>query len=101
MKNIFYILIILSLFGCAKLEVTTPDGTRAHYSRHIFGQEIHGLKVLKDSNGTIEVQLESQKSDAAVVADITKALIPVIDKYQTMTAISNAALLPLTIGKGK
>ena len=99
MKYITFLLLCLCLCSCAKLEVSAPDGTRAYYSRHIFGQEIHGLKIMKDVNGTIEVELESQKSDAAVVADITKSLIPVIDKYQTMTAISNAALLPLSLGK--
>ena len=101
MKYITLILLCLCLCSCAKLEVSAPDGTRASYTRHIFGQEIHGLEVRKDSSGTIEVKLESQKSDAAIVADITKSLIPVIDKYQTMTAVSNAALLPLTLGKGK
>ena len=98
-----YILIIILLMSaaCAKLEVSSPDGTKASYSRHIFSQEIHGLKIHKDSNGTVEVELESQKSDAAIVAEITRELIPVISQYQNLMAITNAATLPAMIMQGK
>ena len=101
MMKYILILFLLMSAACAKLEVYSPDGTKASYSRHIFGQEIHGLKIHKDSNGTVEVQLDSQKSDAAIVAEITRELIPVISQYQNLMAITNAATLPVMLMQGK
>lgn len=101
MKSFIILFLFLCSLGCAKLEVTAPDGTRAYYTRYVFSQEIHGLKVHKESNGTIGVELESQKSDAAIVAEITRELIPIINQYQTLMAITNAATLPAMLSQGK
>lgn len=76
MKYLFAFIISLFVFlnGCATLTVTSPEGYNATYSRYIFGQDIGGLEMYKDGNGTVRIVLQSQKSDVTVISDIVKTL---------------------------
>lgn len=66
-------LIFLILTGCSTIQMQTPDGYQASYTR--WGdQQIQGFRMERDALGVWRVVLEKQSSDARIL-DAIGALI--------------------------
>lgn len=55
--------------ACATVSVETPSGYRASYTR-IWDQEIQGLSIHHDANGTVAIELQKQSSSTEALVDI-------------------------------
>lgn len=55
--------------ACATVSVETPSGYKASYTR-LWDQEIQGLSVYHDANGTVRIELQKQSSSSEALADI-------------------------------
>lgn len=61
--------VLLLLTGCATMSVETPSGYKASYTR-VWDQEIQGLSIHHDANGTVAIELQKQSSSSEALADI-------------------------------
>lgn len=60
--------------GCSSINVTTPDGYSASYTR-IGDQEISGLRFEKDNLGLTRIVLDKQASKSDVLMQALRALV--------------------------
>lgn len=63
------ILPLLLLAACSTINVRTPDGYTASYTR-IGDQNIQGLRFEKDGLGVTRIVLEKQSSEAQILETI-------------------------------
>lgn len=73
MAYLKFLPLLLLLAACSSIQVQTPDGYSASYTR-IGDQNIQGLRFEKDSLGVTRIVLEKQASEAQVL-DAIGALI--------------------------
>lgn len=67
------VVFLLCCCGCSTIQLTTPDGYGASYTR--FGdQNIQGFRLERDNLGVWRVVLEKQSSDARIL-DAIGALV--------------------------
>lgn len=68
------IIVALLLFGCSTINIATPDGYSASYTR-IGDQEISGLRFEKDNLGLTRIVLDKQASKSDVLMQALRALV--------------------------
>jgi hypothetical protein len=73
-KRLFFVAAIICLVGCASIKYTAPTGETFKYSR-LGTQKISGLKIIKDQNGLLRFQVESQEGTEGQLVETIKEVL--------------------------
>jgi len=72
MKKLIGVILFLVMIGCASITFN-PDTCEVKYQR-IGDQHIQGLKIIRTSDGGVELTMEGQQSEAEALTEAIRVI---------------------------